>query len=69
MGILHVMVSKLKGARVIVSEISEERRKIALELGADTTINPQGCDTISKVKNLLMEKEQMLFLIHQLYLP
>ena len=33
MGMLHMMVAKLRGARVIMSEIDEKRRKLALELG------------------------------------
>jgi len=42
MGILHVMMSKLRGAqRVIVSEINEVRRKQAIDFGADIAVNPQ----------------------------
>lgn len=52
MGLLHVMVCKLKGARVIVSELSEERRKIAEELGADITFNPSKDDLGEKVKSI-----------------
>jgi L-iditol 2-dehydrogenase len=41
MGILHVMVAKLRGAqKVIVSEISDTRREKALDLGADIAVNP-----------------------------
>lgn len=42
MGVLHIMVSKLRGAqKVIVSEISDKRRKQALDFGADIVVNPQ----------------------------
>jgi L-iditol 2-dehydrogenase len=41
MGVLHVMMAKLRGAqKVIVSEINETRRKQALDLGADIAVNP-----------------------------
>lgn len=42
MGVLHVMMAKLRGAqKVIVSEINEARRKQALDFGADIAINPE----------------------------
>ncbi len=42
MGILNLMLAKLKGAqKVIVSEMVPERIKIAEEVGADYVINPQ----------------------------
>lgn len=41
MGILNMMLAKLKGAqKVIISEIVPERIKIAKKLGADCVINP-----------------------------
>lgn len=40
MGLLIIMVAKRLGARVIVSEMDEERRKLAEKLGADWTVNP-----------------------------
>lgn len=52
MGLLHVMVSKLKGARTIVSEPDENRRKLAKEIGADITFDPTKEDLIEKVKSL-----------------
>ncbi|MFA5015034.1 MAG: zinc-dependent dehydrogenase [Actinomycetota bacterium] len=52
MGILNLMLAKLKGAqKVIVSEINPERIKIAEEAGADYIINPQKQD----LKSRLME--------------
>jgi len=40
MGLLHVMIAKLRGARVIVSEPDETRRQLSKKLGADITLNP-----------------------------
>ncbi len=52
MGMLHVLCAKLQGARVIVSEPDENRRKKALELGADDVIDPMSCDAVQAVKDL-----------------
>lgn len=40
MGLLHVALAKLRGARVIVSEPEAKRRQFALEYGADVAIDP-----------------------------
>lgn len=40
MGQLHLLLAKLQGARVFLSEPDEARRKLALELGADIVIDP-----------------------------
>lgn len=52
MGLLHVMVAKLKGARVIVSEPMMDRRKKALELGAAAAIDPLNSDAVQEVLRL-----------------
>lgn len=52
MGLLHVQLAKLRGARVIVCEIDEARLKIAKELGADITINSAKQDAVEKVREL-----------------
>ena len=44
MGMLHVMLAHMKGANVILSEPVEERRKKALELGANAVIDPTKVD-------------------------
>lgn len=50
-GLMHLMLSKAKGATdIIVSEPIEERRKLALELGADFTINPDQEDIYRAVQ-------------------
>ncbi len=52
MGLLHVMAARLKGARVILSEPLEERRKKALELGCNDVIDPIHTDAVNEVKRL-----------------
>ncbi|MDD3997990.1 MAG: alcohol dehydrogenase catalytic domain-containing protein [Sphaerochaetaceae bacterium] len=52
MGILHMMVSKLRGAKVILSEIDDQRRKLAESLGCDITFNPKEKDAVAYVKEL-----------------
>jgi len=43
-GLLHVMVSKFFGAKVISSDISDDRLQVASKFGADITINPLNRD-------------------------
>jgi len=50
MGLLHLMISKLSGASIIMSEINESRLKIAKELGADILVNPASEDLSKVVK-------------------
>ena len=52
MGLLHLMLAKLKGARILVSEPNEERRKLAERLGADITFNPLDSEPVSYVKKV-----------------
>lgn len=52
MGMFHMMVAKLSGARVIMSEIDEARRKLAEELGCDITFSPKEKDAVAYVKEL-----------------
>lgn len=52
MGLLHVMVAKLRGARIIVSEPQASRREKALELGAADVIDPIHTDAVAQVKAL-----------------
>jgi len=39
-GLMHLLLAKGSGGRVIVSEPNERRRNIALELGADIVVDP-----------------------------
>ena len=50
MGLFHVILAKLSGTRVILSEPNEERRKLAEELGADVTFDPTKVDAVAFVK-------------------
>lgn len=50
MGLLHVQLAKLRGARVIVSEPNLNRQKLAKKLGADITFDPATEDAIGFVK-------------------
>ena len=50
MGLFHVVLAKLSGTRVILSEPNAERRKLAEELGADLTFDPTKVDAVNFVK-------------------
>ena len=52
MGMLHVMLARLKGARVIMSEPLPERREKALKLGCDAVVDPIHEDAVARVKEL-----------------
>lgn len=50
MGLLHVQLAKLRGARVIVSEPNPERQELAKKLGADMVFDPTAGDAVAFVK-------------------
>ena len=52
LGLLHVIVSKARGARVIVSELSDARRAKAAALGADVTLNPAEVSMVDEIRRL-----------------
>lgn len=52
MGMLHVMLAKMRGARVILSEPMASRREKALELGAHIVIDPTAVDAVQEVMKL-----------------
>ncbi len=52
MGLLHTMVTKLSGARVIISEVNEKRLKLAEKFGADVLLNPKEVDAPGKIKEI-----------------
>lgn len=53
MGMLHVMLAHMRGARVILSEPMEARRKKALELGASIVIDSTAaCGTVVMFSSL-----------------
>jgi threonine dehydrogenase-like Zn-dependent dehydrogenase len=52
MGLIHIMLLKMRGARIVVSEPDEARRKKALEYGAVAGFNPledKGTDIIQSL--------------------
>lgn len=51
-GLLHVQLARLKGARVIVSEPMATRREVALQLGAHDTFDPSASDATERVLQL-----------------
>lgn len=52
MGAFHIQLAKMRGARVIVCEVDEERLGIAKKIGADVIINSKEVDPVGKVKEL-----------------
>ena len=52
MGLLHVILAKLRGARVILSEPMEERRQKALALGCSVAVDPMGEDLSQRIGEL-----------------
>jgi len=52
MGLLNLMVAKATGAKVIVSELVEDRLNYAEKLGADFVVNPSREDPVETVKKL-----------------
>ncbi len=52
MGLQHMMVAKIVGAKTIVSEIYEPRVEWAKKLGADFTIDPTKEDPVETVKEI-----------------
>jgi L-iditol 2-dehydrogenase len=51
MGLVHVVLSRLRGAaQIICSELNESRRAKALELGADVVLDPARDDVVAEVK-------------------
>lgn len=51
-GCIHVSVVKTRGARVIVSEPNEARRRLALRFQPDAIVNPESEDAVARVRDL-----------------
>ncbi len=51
-GLMHLQLANLSGARVIVSDPIQERLDMAMKLGADEIINPLKEDPVEKVRKL-----------------
>lgn len=56
MGLLHVMLLKNKGVRIIVSEPNLERRNLAKKLGAHHTFNPLEGDPVKLLSEITDEQ-------------
>lgn len=52
MGLLHLMMAKQVGTRVIMSEPNAERAALAKELGADDTVDPMSEPFVERVLDL-----------------
>lgn len=52
MGVIHLLLAKQRGARVIVSEPTKERRDKALEFGADYVVDPIQEDLQDKIMEI-----------------
>jgi L-iditol 2-dehydrogenase len=52
MGLMHLVVAKAIGARVIASEPDEDRRSWARKLGAEEVIDPMSQDVVARIKEL-----------------
>jgi len=52
MGMFHIQLAKLRGARVIVCEVDNARLELAATMGADVTINSSTENAVERVKAL-----------------
>ena len=52
MGLMHIIVSKAIGARVIAVDVNTDRLATAQTMGADITINPSETDVKAKVREI-----------------
>jgi L-iditol 2-dehydrogenase len=52
MGLMHLVVARALGARVIASEPDEDRRSWARKLGAEEVIDPMSADVVARIKEL-----------------
>lgn len=69
-GLMYVQLAKLKGARVIATDINGERLKITQKLGADEIVNAsQVSDQVEAVRGLTEEKRGVDVAIEAVGLP
>lgn len=54
-GCIHVSVAKARGARVIVSEPRETRRRLAARFRPDVIVNPASEDAVARVRDVTGE--------------
>jgi len=56
MGLLHLMLAKLKGCKTIVSDTDDKRRKLAENIGADVTASPLDENFYEKIGNFIQDE-------------
>jgi L-iditol 2-dehydrogenase len=52
MGLLHLLLAKLRGASVLVTDVDAARLEMARRLGADHTVNPLEADPVAAVREI-----------------
>ncbi|EFP61234.1 sorbitol dehydrogenase [Erysipelotrichaceae bacterium AF15-26LB] len=52
MGYFHLKLAQMSGARIIVSETDEKKRRMALQEGAAYAFNPMQCDVNEELRKL-----------------
>lgn len=52
LGLMHSIVSKATGARIIAVDMNEERLAKSAEVGVDVTLNPERVDVLAEVRKL-----------------
>ena len=52
LGLLHTIVSRERGARVIALDVNEQRLEEAKKIGADIIINPESANVFEEVRQL-----------------
>jgi len=69
-GLMYIQLAKLKGARVIATDIKEERLRIAQKLGADEVVNASRVDDqVQVVRDLTEDKRGADVAIEAVGLP
>jgi L-iditol 2-dehydrogenase len=51
-GLMHMQVAKILGAKTIMVDLKEDRLSLASKLGADFTVNPTTVDAQAKIKEI-----------------
>jgi len=68
-GLMYVRLAKLKGARVIATDLSEDRLKLARKMGADEIINASRVNQVEAVRELSENKRGVDVAIEAVGLP
>lgn len=68
-GLMHVRLAKLKGAKVIATDLNKKRLELARKLGADKTIDASKVDQVKAVRQLTENKRGVDVAIEAVGLP